>query len=86
MPGKRGLEDVPKCFRARLNPSTTENPICNQNTNGQQKFKMREHKDSVIKHCLQQLSCVSNSYSDSPSNNWTCLQRPIDDKKNCQGS
>lgn len=43
--------------------------------------KMREHKDSVIKHCLQHLSCVSNSYSDSPSNNWTCLQRPIDDKK-----
>lgn len=79
MPEKRGLDDVPKCFRARLNPSTTENPICNQNTNGQQ-------KDSVIKHCLQHLSCVSNSYSDSPSNNWTCLQRPIDDKKNCQGS
>lgn len=26
--------------------------------------KMREHKDSVIKHCLQHLSCVSNSYSD----------------------
>lgn len=43
--------------------------------------KMREHKDSVIKHCLQHLSYVSNSYSDSPSNNWTCLQRPIDDKK-----
>lgn len=43
--------------------------------------KMREHKDSIIKHCLQHLSCVSNSYSDSPSNNWTCLQRPIDDKK-----
>lgn len=37
MPGKRGLDDVPKCFRARLNPSTTENLICNQNTNGQQK-------------------------------------------------
>lgn len=37
MPGKRGLDDVHKCFRARLNPSTTENLICNQNTNGQQK-------------------------------------------------